>query len=69
MKFFVVPDSSERWTGAIAVDGSLASGLSALMAASSHVLILPSKMPAMVFGARLSLSTPSRLKTTAMGLT
>ena len=69
MKFLVVPDSSERCTGSIFVDGSLASGLSALMAASSQVVILPSKMAAMVLGARLRLSTPSTLKTTAIGLT
>src|ERR1700709_441161 len=61
VKFFVVPDSSERCTGAIAVLGSLASGLSALMAASSHFLMVPAKIPESTLGDSWSLSTPSRL--------
>ncbi len=68
MKFFVVPDSSERWTGVMAVAGSVASGFSAAISGASHEVILLSKIPAMVAAERLSSVTPSRLKTTAMGL-
>src|SRR6476646_1569006 len=61
VKLSVVPDSSLRWYVWIAVDGSVASGLSALIAASSHLVILCAKMSARVFGASWRLSTPERL--------
>ena len=48
MKFFVVPESSERWTAVMALSGSLASGLSAVMAGSFHLVILPSKIEPIV---------------------
>ena len=67
MKFSVVPDSSDRLTGVMAVPGSSASGLSAAIAASSQVVICWSKMPAIVAGDRFRESTPSRLKVTAIG--
>ena len=41
MKFFVVPDSSERWQTVIVVPGRLAPLLSLAIAGSFHVLILP----------------------------
>src|SRR5262249_32259597 len=44
----VVPDSSERCTIVMAVDGRFTPGFSVLIAASFHVLILPRKMSAMV---------------------
>src|SRR5262245_45317888 len=61
VKLSVVPDSSERWTDWIAVDGSVADGLSALILASSHLVILLAKMPARVSGENWRPSTPSRL--------
>ena len=67
MKLSVVPESSARCTGVIAVSGSVASGLSPAMAGSFQVVIAPVKMPAMVAGDRFSSSTPSRLKMTAIG--
>ena len=48
MKFFVVPDSSERWQTEIFVLGGLTSGLSFVIAASSQVVTLPRKMSAIV---------------------
>ena len=69
MKLLVVPESSERCTGVIVVLGSLAPGLSAAIAGSFHFVILPLKMSAIVGAESWSLSTPSRLKTTAIGLT
>ena len=69
MKFSVVPDSSERWTGLMVALGRSASGLSAAIAGSSHLVILPAKMPARVSGERFSASTPSTLKMIAIGLT
>ncbi len=69
MKFFVVPESSERWTGVMAVEGSSASGLASAMAGSSQVVMVSAKMPAMTSGVRFSSSTPSRLKMTATGET
>ena len=47
-KLAVVPEESERWAMVIAVLGRLRPELSALMAGSFQVLILPEKMPAMV---------------------
>ena len=50
MKFAVVPESSERLTGVIAVSGRSASGLSAAIAGSFQVVIFWSKIPATVSG-------------------
>src|SRR3954453_23795940 len=61
VKLSVVPDSSERCTAWIAVAGSLASGLSALMAGSSHLVTLPAKIFARVAGLNWRLSTPLTL--------
>src|SRR3954470_24850367 len=61
VKLFVVPESSERCTGVIFVDGRLAPGLSFMISGSFHDVTLPAKMSAAVAGERLSLSTPSRL--------
>ena len=61
VKLLVVPEPSERWTTVILVDGRSASGLSALMASSSQLVISAWKILAMVSGLRLSSSTPSRL--------
>ena len=48
MKFVVVPELSDRCTIVIAVDGSVTPGLSALIAASFHFLILTAKILASV---------------------
>ena len=61
MKFCVVPDSSERWTGLIVVSGSSTPELSAAIASSFHFVISPAKMPATVAGDRFSSSTSGRL--------
>jgi hypothetical protein len=57
----VVPDLSLRWTGVIAVLGSCALGLSALIAGSSQVVIDPEKILPIVSGDSCRLSTPLRL--------
>src|SRR3954469_7233643 len=49
------------------LDGSLASGFSALIAGSSHVLICSWKILAIVSASSFSLSTPFRLYDTVMG--
>src|SRR5690606_29808320 len=69
VKFSVVPDSSERLTGVIRRAGSGTSGLSATIAGSSHRVIVRAKTPATVAGDIVRVSTPSRLKTTAIGAT
>src|SRR6476646_7988080 len=69
VKFWVVPDPSERWTTVIAVLGSLAEGLSALIAASSHLVICTEKILAIVSGDSLSFDTPERLYDTVIGAT
>ena len=62
MKPDVVPDESERCTTVIDVLGRLMPGLSALIAASFHVLIWPWKILAMVGPSSLSpLLIPDRL--------
>jgi hypothetical protein len=61
VKFFVVPDSSERWTDLIAVAGREAFGLSFLIAGSFHLVILLAKMPARVFGDSCRSLTPFTL--------
>ena len=62
VKPWVVPEESERWTTVMLVLGRLMPGLSALIAGSSQVLILPMKMPATVGPSSFSpLLTPDRL--------
>ena len=67
MKFAVVPDLSERWTGVIARSGSVTPSLVAAIAGSFQLVIVPAKMPAMVSASRLSASTPSTLNAIAIG--
>ena len=68
MKLKVVPDPSERCTTAIAWFGSLALGLSFLIAGSSQVLISPRKILASVGPSMMSSPglMPSRLTTGTM---
>ena len=61
MKLYVVPELSERWNDWIVVLGSVALGLSALMAASFHFVILLLKILAIVPAERFRLVTPGRL--------
>src|SRR3954466_13350682 len=67
VKFWVVPEESERCATVMFFDGSLASGFSALMAGSSHVLICSWKILAIVSASSFSLSTPDRLYETVIG--
>src|SRR5437588_835989 len=62
----VVPEPSDRWTTWMPMLGNEALGLSALMAASFHLVILPAKMPASVWPDSLRSLTPLRLYSTAM---
>ena len=56
VKFWVVPEESDRTARVIAVLGRLTPELSALIAGSFQVLILPEKMPAMVAGDQLQVA-------------
>src|SRR4029077_15247897 len=67
VKFAVVPEESDRTARVIGVLGRLTPELSALIAASFQVLILPEKMPAMVAGGSLMLLTPDRLYAIVIG--
>src|SRR6266581_1361770 len=67
VKLSVVPDSSERWNAWILRSGSLTPGFSFAIAVSFHLLILLSKILAIVEAFRTSLSTPGTLKPTAIG--
>src|SRR5205823_6181432 len=69
VKLSVVPDSSERCTATIGLDGSLASGLSALISGASHLVIFSAKILAIVAGLSLRSVTPLRLYATATGPT
>ena len=69
MKLVVVPESSDRWMIAIAVSGSSTPSLSAAIASSFHFVMVPLKTLAMVSAVMFSVSTPSTLKATAIGLT
>src|ERR1700749_435813 len=60
-KFWVVPEESDRRAMVIAVLGSLALGLRALMAGSLQVLISPWKILAIVGPSSLRPVTPDRL--------
>src|ERR1700753_526180 len=66
-KFWVVPEESEGRAMVIAVLGSLALGLRALIAGSLQVLIVPWKILAMVGPSSLRLVTPDRLYDRAIG--
>src|SRR5215469_13767251 len=61
VKLSLVPELSDRCTVVILVDGRVALGLSALIAASFHVVILPAKIPARVSGLSWRLVTPCTL--------
>src|SRR3954469_21514481 len=61
VRLSVVPESSERCSGLIGVDGSFTPELSLAIAGAFHALILPAKIPAIVLGASWMLSTPLRL--------
>src|SRR2546429_161967 len=50
VKLSVVPEESERWIARIGADGSVALGLSPLIAGSSQVLTVPAKIFASVAG-------------------
>src|SRR5215472_15368202 len=60
-KFCVVPEESERTTGAIGVAGRFALAFSALIAGSFQVLMVPWKIPARVGASSWRLLTPGRL--------
>src|SRR5258707_13501894 len=53
VKFWVVPEESDRTARVIAVRGRLTPELSALIAVSFQVLILPEKMPPRLVGGGL----------------
>src|SRR5690349_5496896 len=62
VKFFVVPDSSERWQTVMSPDGSGMLGLSCFSAGSFQLLILPRKTSAIVAPSSFRpLPTPSML--------
>src|ERR1700733_13261421 len=61
VKFEVVPEPSERCTTAMLAEGSLASGLRALMAGSSHLVIVVAKILAMVDASSFRSFRPSTL--------
>src|SRR5689334_19369037 len=69
VKFAVVPEESDRTARVIGVLGRFTPELSALMAGSFQVLILPEKMPAMVAGDSFRLLTPDRLYAIEIGPT
>src|SRR5256885_4625007 len=67
VKFAVVPEESDRTARVIGVLGRLTPELSALIAGSFQVLILPEKMPAIVEGDSFRLLTPDRLYAIVIG--
>src|SRR6476620_8274219 len=67
VKFSVVPDSSERKKTLIGVAGSVTPLLSAAMAGSFQVVILPTKIFVATSAWSTSLSTPLTLEAMAMG--
>ncbi len=60
-RFWVVPDSSERWNAWIVVSGSLTPGFSLAIAGSFHLVIFESKILARVEASSTRPSTPSSL--------
>ena len=69
VKFCVVPELSERCATVIVVLGSFAFGLSALIAASSQVVICAWKILAIVSAESCRFVTPDRLYDTVIGAT
>src|SRR3954451_17723832 len=67
VKLLVVPEASARCTIVMSVSGNEAPGLSVMIAASFHFLMLPWKMFAIVSALSCSLSTPLRLYDTVIG--
>src|SRR5579859_4107830 len=67
VKFAVVPEESERTAMVIGVLGRLTPELSAVMAGSFHLVILPWKMFAMTVGESFRLLTPDRLYAIVIG--
>src|SRR6476659_362798 len=67
VKPLVVPDSSERWTMVMFVDGSETPGFIFVIAGSFHFLIFPRKMSAIVVPSSLRPDfTPLRLYETVI---
>src|ERR1700692_2284179 len=66
-KFAVVPEESERTASVIVVLGRLRPVLSALIAGSVQVLIVPWKMPARTVASSFRPVTPDRLYAIAIG--
>src|SRR5579859_1951469 len=66
-KFAVVPEESERTARVTGVLGRLTPELSAVIAGSFHLVILPWKMFAMTVGLSLRLLTPGRLYDIVIG--
>src|SRR5438552_1945733 len=64
LKFSVVPESSDRKNTLMPSDGRFTPELAALMAASSHLVILPVKILAINEGVRVRLVTPLTLYAT-----
>src|SRR6476661_3841399 len=61
VKFSVVPESSARCTAWTPVAGRVTPGLTAAIAGSFQVVMVPAKMPAITSGVRVSESTPETL--------
>src|SRR5579871_5528457 len=66
-KFAVVPEESERRAMTTGVLGSLRPGLSAVIAGSFHLVILPWKRSAMTAGSSFRPVTPDRLYDIVIG--
>src|SRR4051794_15991090 len=67
VKLLVVPEPSERCTTTIGVAGRVLPALSATIAASFQVVILPPKILARVTGLSLRSTIPARLYDTVIG--
>src|SRR5450631_1282362 len=67
VKFWVVPEESERTAVVMAVLGSVTPGLSAVIAESFHLVILPPKICAMTGAVSFRLVTPDRLYASVIG--
>ena len=67
VKLSVVPEDSERCTVAMASVGRVTPGLTAAIALSFQLVILPPKMDTSSCGVRISLLTPDRLYDRAIG--